>query len=224
MKALEKDRSRRYETASGLARDVERYLAGEPVEAGPPSAWYRLRKFARRNRVVLTTTVLVALALIAGTTVSVWQAILARRARAEALAQRDEARQAVDDMYTDVAARVAGPAGGAGADATEVLAEGPGLLPAIRRRDQHGSERFGRRRRRPIIVWRSFRRSLVGMRRRKRLIARQWHSTRSWCRARRSRRIPPRPGETAVLSGRSAQATGSERRGGATLAEWHRGV
>ena len=41
MKALEKDRRRRYETASGLARDVERYLAGEPVEAGPPSAWYR---------------------------------------------------------------------------------------------------------------------------------------------------------------------------------------
>ena len=117
MKALEKDRSRRYETASGLARDVERYLAGDPVEAGPPSGWYRLRKFARRNRVVLTATVLVALALIAGTTVSVWQAILARRARADAtsqrdrakkaeadaIAQRDEARQAVDDMYTDVA-------------------------------------------------------------------------------------------------------------------------
>ena len=97
MKALEKDRSRRYETASGLARDVERYLAGEPVEAGPPSAWYRFRKFARRNRVVLTTTALVALALIAGTTVSVWQAILARRARADALAQRDRARKAEAD-------------------------------------------------------------------------------------------------------------------------------
>ena len=89
MKALEKDRRRRYETASGLARDVERYLAGDPVEAGPPSGWYRLRKFVRRNRVVLTTTVLVALALIAGTTVSVWQAILARRARTDATSQRD---------------------------------------------------------------------------------------------------------------------------------------
>jgi tetratricopeptide (TPR) repeat protein len=114
MKALEKDRHRRYETASGLARDVERYLAGEPVEAGPPSAWYRFRKFARRNRVVLTTTVLVVLALVAGTTVSIWQAILARRARTDALAQRDRARnaeadaitqrdrarKAVDDMYT----------------------------------------------------------------------------------------------------------------------------
>ena len=117
MKALEKDRRRRYETANGLARDVERYLAGDPVEAGPPSGWYRLRKFARRNRVVLTTTVIVALALIAAATVSAWQAVLARRARAEAvsqrdrakraeadaLVQRDEARQAVNDMYTDVA-------------------------------------------------------------------------------------------------------------------------
>ncbi len=116
MKALEKDRRRRYETASGLARDVERYMAGDPVEAGPPSGWYRLRKFARRNRVVLTATVLVALALIAGTTVSAWQAILARRARANALAQRDlaqrqqqraeihlrQAREAVDQMLTEV--------------------------------------------------------------------------------------------------------------------------
>ena len=50
MKALEKDRTRRYETANGLARDVERYLADEPVEACPPSAGYRLRKFARQHR------------------------------------------------------------------------------------------------------------------------------------------------------------------------------
>ena len=51
MKALEKDRTRRYESANGLARDVERYLADEPVEACPPSAGYRLRKFVRRHRV-----------------------------------------------------------------------------------------------------------------------------------------------------------------------------
>ncbi len=112
MKALEKDRRRRYETASGLARDVERYLAGEPVEAGPPSAWYRFRKFARRNRVVLTTTVLVALALIVGTAVSVWQAVLARRARADAFFQRDRAeanyrlaRDAVDRMLAEVGSK-----------------------------------------------------------------------------------------------------------------------
>ena len=51
MKCLEKERSRRYDTANGLARDVERYLADELVEARPPSAGYRLRKFARKNRV-----------------------------------------------------------------------------------------------------------------------------------------------------------------------------
>ena len=50
MKSLEKERSRRYETANGLARDLERYLADEVVEARPPSAGYRLRKFVRRNR------------------------------------------------------------------------------------------------------------------------------------------------------------------------------
>ena len=50
MKALEKDRNRRYETANALAADVQRYLADEPVQACPPSAGYRLRKFVRRNR------------------------------------------------------------------------------------------------------------------------------------------------------------------------------
>src|SRR5438105_10187951 len=50
MKTLEKDRNRRYETASGLAADVQRYLHDEPVQACPPSAVYRLRKFARRNK------------------------------------------------------------------------------------------------------------------------------------------------------------------------------
>src|SRR5262249_37816749 len=50
MKCLEKDRSRRYETANGLARDVQRYLNDEAVEACPPSAGYRVRKFARKHR------------------------------------------------------------------------------------------------------------------------------------------------------------------------------
>ena len=50
MKSLEKDRNRRYESAAGLGRDVERYLKDELVEARPPSAWYRMRKFLRKNR------------------------------------------------------------------------------------------------------------------------------------------------------------------------------
>ncbi len=55
LKALEKDRNRRYQTANSFALDVERYLADEPVEACPPSAGYKLRKFARKNRSVLVT-------------------------------------------------------------------------------------------------------------------------------------------------------------------------
>jgi serine/threonine protein kinase len=65
MKALEKDRNRRYETASGLAADLRRHLDGEPVQACPPSARYRFRKFARRNRVALAMASVVATALFA---------------------------------------------------------------------------------------------------------------------------------------------------------------
>ena len=66
MKALEKDPERRYQTAQELARDLERYLAGEMVEARPPSAIYRLKKSVRRNRRLLTATALVFLSLVAG--------------------------------------------------------------------------------------------------------------------------------------------------------------
>src|SRR5438132_11080754 len=53
MKTLEKDRNRRYETANGFAADVQRYLNDEPVQACPPSALYRFRKLARRNKRLL---------------------------------------------------------------------------------------------------------------------------------------------------------------------------
>jgi len=66
MKAIEKDRTRRYETANGLARDIERYLADEVVEARPPSTSYRLRKFVRRNKGRAIAASLVMLALLAG--------------------------------------------------------------------------------------------------------------------------------------------------------------
>jgi tetratricopeptide (TPR) repeat protein/serine/threonine protein kinase len=71
MKALEKDRNRRYDTASAFATDVQRYLAEEPVQAGPPSGWYRLRKFGRRNRAPLgLAAAVLALALgLAGSAV-----------------------------------------------------------------------------------------------------------------------------------------------------------
>jgi serine/threonine-protein kinase len=68
MKALEKDRNRRYETASAFAADVQRYLADEPVQACPPSAWYRFRKFGRRNRRALAVVgvILFFLVLLGG--------------------------------------------------------------------------------------------------------------------------------------------------------------
>src|SRR5262245_8149296 len=80
MKCLEKDRDRRYETANGLARDLERYLHDEPVLACPPSAWYRFCKFARRNKPALATAGLVALVLILGALISTWQAVRATHA------------------------------------------------------------------------------------------------------------------------------------------------
>ena len=65
MRALEKDRTRRYETANALAADVSRHLADEPIEACPPSQIYRFRKFARRNKTLLGAGTAVALALLA---------------------------------------------------------------------------------------------------------------------------------------------------------------
>jgi len=63
MKALEKDRDRRYDTANGFARDIQRYLADEVVEARPPSRGYRLKKFVKRNKIQVIAASLVLLAL-----------------------------------------------------------------------------------------------------------------------------------------------------------------
>jgi tetratricopeptide (TPR) repeat protein len=101
MKCLEKDRGRRYETANGLALDVQRYLAGEPVLAAPASQWYRLRKLVRRNRGPVIAASLVLLALVAGvigTTLGMLEANRAaeaeRQATKDALEQKRLAEQA----------------------------------------------------------------------------------------------------------------------------------
>jgi non-specific serine/threonine protein kinase/serine/threonine-protein kinase len=94
MKALEKDRDRRYQTANALARDIQRYLDGEPVEAGPPSRSYRLGKLARRYRAWLATAAIFMLVLIAATVVSMREAFRAMRAEQAAVEQRDRARVA----------------------------------------------------------------------------------------------------------------------------------
>jgi serine/threonine protein kinase len=85
MKCLEKDRLRRYETANGLAADLQRFLEGEPVLARPPSRGYRLQKLLRRNKLVFAAVASVGAALIAGAAVSAWQA---GRAKAEARKNR----------------------------------------------------------------------------------------------------------------------------------------
>jgi len=95
MKALAKDRSRRYETASGLARDIERYMSNEPVEARPPSARYRLSKFLKRNRGPVLAAALLLLALVAGIIGTSWGLVRANSARRDAVkAQKSEAEQA----------------------------------------------------------------------------------------------------------------------------------
>jgi WD40 repeat protein/serine/threonine protein kinase len=103
MKCLEKDRSRRYATASELARDLQRHLADEAVEARPASLGIRLSKMARRNRATVAATGAVALALVVGTVVS---AISARRARSaereqESLRHKAEAvsRELTRELY-----------------------------------------------------------------------------------------------------------------------------
>jgi tetratricopeptide (TPR) repeat protein len=101
MKCLEKDRTRRYETAGGLARDLQRYLGGEPVEAGPPGAGYRFRKFAGKHRAVLGMAAAVVALLVGATGVSTWQAVRATRAEARAVQERDEKeeqRQRADEQ------------------------------------------------------------------------------------------------------------------------------
>jgi WD40 repeat protein/serine/threonine protein kinase len=90
MKALEKDRARRYETADALAADVERFLHNEVVQASPPSATYRLRKLARRYRTPLTITAAFVLLLAVASVVSTWQAIRATQAEQQVTRERDQ--------------------------------------------------------------------------------------------------------------------------------------
>ncbi|MEO6434501.1 MAG: serine/threonine-protein kinase, partial [Tepidisphaeraceae bacterium] len=95
MKALEKDRSRRYETANGLAMDVQRYLADEAVQACPPSTSYRLRKFARKHRVPLAVAAGFVALLTVASVISTWQAVRATRAERQVVRQRDEVQTAL---------------------------------------------------------------------------------------------------------------------------------
>ncbi len=108
-KAIEKERARRYASPLALAEDIERHLRHEPVAAGPPSTWYRVRKLVRRHRFEATAGLLIAVSLVAGLTVSIrfWLQARDRAVEAEAarVTTRDFyglARDAVDSMLVRV--------------------------------------------------------------------------------------------------------------------------
>jgi serine/threonine protein kinase/tetratricopeptide (TPR) repeat protein len=107
MKALEKDRKRRYETANSLATDVQHYLADEPVQACPPTVGYRLRKFVRRNKGPVTAIGLVLLALVAGIIGTSWglvreadRALGERQAKQAAVAAAEAEKKAKETAET----------------------------------------------------------------------------------------------------------------------------
>ncbi len=141
MKALDKDRTRRYETASAFAMDVARHLADEPVRARPPSAAYRARKFVRRHTVGVAAAAVVVLALllgIAGTTAGL---LRARRAEAEARREAETARQVSDFLVGLFRVSDPGEARGNTVTAREILDKGARQIerelaeePAVRAR------------------------------------------------------------------------------------------
>jgi serine/threonine protein kinase/WD40 repeat protein len=106
IKALEKDRTRRYATANGMAADVKRYLDNEPVVARPPSSAYRFQKAVRRNKLVFGAATAVVAALVAGIAISTWKTVQARKAQRETEAARnDEQRQRIEAQAAALAAR-----------------------------------------------------------------------------------------------------------------------
>ena len=92
MRCLEKDRTRRYETANGLAADLKRHLASEPVTARPPSATYRFQKLLHRNKALSAATAAVAAAILVGTIISVTQTLRARKELRRAIAAESQAQ------------------------------------------------------------------------------------------------------------------------------------
>jgi len=105
MKALEKDRDRRYQTANGLGMDIQRYLTNEPVVARPPSRLYRLQKLVRRNQATFVTIGAVSLALIAGFGTSTWLFFKERHLLHEA--ERGRANEALLVKQAEVRGKIA---------------------------------------------------------------------------------------------------------------------
>jgi len=102
LKALEKDAERRYQSAGELAADIRRLLADEPIVARAPSTTYRLRKFAKRNKVLVIGAAATFLALTVGLALTSWQAVRASRAEAKAKARFEDVRKLVNAVIFDM--------------------------------------------------------------------------------------------------------------------------
>jgi serine/threonine protein kinase/WD40 repeat protein len=144
MKCLEKNRGRRYETANGLAMDIQRYLNNEPVLACPPSAIYQIRKFIGRNRLATLSATAISLALILGTAVSTWQAVKATRAEREQSRLRQEAQnakqQATEELWrsylAEARARRLSREAGASFDSLAAIAKAAAIRPSLELRNE----------------------------------------------------------------------------------------
>jgi serine/threonine protein kinase/tetratricopeptide (TPR) repeat protein len=140
MKCLEKDRSRRYETANGLASDLERHLKDEPVLARPPSKLYELQKTVRRHKFGFAATATIMVVLALGATISTWQAVRATRAegvqrgltlqaqtaqtseqRQRRKAETEAAKSREYALVLEEVLKAAGPSKARGRDATMLL-------------------------------------------------------------------------------------------------------
>jgi non-specific serine/threonine protein kinase/serine/threonine-protein kinase len=124
IKAMAKDRTRRYASASELAADVERYLRQEPVTAGPPGAIYRMKKYMRRHRVGVTAAALVVLALLGGITGTGIGLIRAKQAEKKALVESETAQQVSDFLVELFAVSDPSEARGNSITAREILDRG----------------------------------------------------------------------------------------------------
>jgi WD40 repeat protein len=144
MKCLEKDRTRRYETANGVAADVRRYLENEPVQAGPPTASYKLRKFIMKHRVGAAAGAAVALSLIlgiVGTSAAMVWALAARSREMQLYRIADDARRdALDKLWGSHVSRArahrTGSQSGRRFDSLAALTEAASLDPRPELRDE----------------------------------------------------------------------------------------
>ena len=148
MRCLEKDRTRRYDTANGLAVDLNRHLNNEPVAARPPSTAYRFQKAFRRNKIAFLAGGAVAAALLVGTVFSTWQAVRAKRAEALAQQSRTDAEKLsnfmLDDFYAEL--EPSGQYDTVARLAKQALAYYDGLPPSLRSPDTERNARPGPRR------------------------------------------------------------------------------